>query len=114
MHRAGGHVHKSTGRTYYGIATAGELDFARDDVEGLVPVVAMRRRAPSLLAPLPCDFVGLCRCCLSQHGHLDTEYVQRGFVVLGGYNKGLRLHSVISFRAKNVVSALERPKIEVN
>src|SRR5215813_6585432 len=100
MHRAGGHVDKSTGRTCYGTGRAAELDFARDDVEGLVPVVAMRRRTNSLLSLLPRDFVGLCRCVCSQDGHLDTEHVQRGIIVLGGYNKGLSLHSVISFRAK--------------
>src|SRR6516162_4768103 len=105
MHRAGGHVHKSTGRTYDGLARTGELDFARDHIEGLVPVVAMRRRTHSVLALMPRDFVSLCRRVRSQHGHLDTEYVQRGIVVSGGYNKRLSLRSVISFLTCNHLSS---------
>ena len=60
MHRAGGHVHKGTGLADYGLARAGEFDFARDNIEGLVPVMTMRRRTHSALALLPRDFLGLC------------------------------------------------------
>src|SRR5215469_7337041 len=89
-------MHECTGRTHYGLARARKLDFTRQDVEGLVPVVTMQRRTHSRLTLDPGDLVGLCGRVRSQHCHPRAEYIQWEIVVLGSYNKRLRLHDVFT------------------
>src|SRR5262249_42381454 len=61
MHCTGRHMHQGTGLTYDRLSRAGEFDSARNDIKGLVPVMAMGRRTHSLLALLPSDVGGACK-----------------------------------------------------
>src|SRR5690242_14254861 len=55
MDRAARHVHERAGRARGGLAVTDELDHALQDEEGLVPVVAMGRRAGSRVPLLQGD-----------------------------------------------------------
>jgi hypothetical protein len=59
MNGTGGEVHQRARRAGRRLAIACELDLALDYVKRLVPVMAVRRRARTLVARLVCDLLAL-------------------------------------------------------
>src|SRR6185369_5327675 len=102
MHGAGGKMHERAGRSRRRFGADAEVDLALDDVEGLVPGMAMRWRAAAFGPTLEEDLIAFRRFARCEHGDVFADDVERRRVILGRDHE--RFHGHFGLPFSSIVS----------